>query len=90
MQEDWAAAIDPSMAWEASLWRHQPTGSILDFRGGGNRPDIKIDRDHETQLVGEVKGRKDSSNVWESWMPQLGIISQPGPRTSRRRCAALS
>jgi hypothetical protein len=56
---------------EAEIWRYRPTNAIVDFRGGGNRPDIVISREGTEMLVGEVKGRKDLSNLWESWMPQL-------------------
>lgn len=44
---------------------------VLDFKGGGDQPDIVIELDRETIVVGEVKGRKDKSNMWESWMPQV-------------------
>ena len=40
-----------------------------EFISGGDRPDIVIRRDLVTIAVGEIKGRKDLSNVWESWMP---------------------
>ncbi len=53
------------------LWRHVQTGAEVDFRAGGNRPDIRINIDGRATLVGEIKGRKDLSNTWESWMPQL-------------------
>lgn len=42
-----------------------------DFTSGGNRPDIKIILNDQVLAVGEIKGRKDLSNVWESWMPQV-------------------
>ncbi|MBI2761533.1 MAG: hypothetical protein HYX51_08925 [Chloroflexi bacterium] len=38
---------------------------------GGNRPDIVIYLDSNEIAVGEIKGRKDTSNVWESWIPQV-------------------
>jgi hypothetical protein len=44
---------------------------ICEFIPGGNRPDIKILLNGVTLAVGEVKGRKDMSNLWESWMPQI-------------------
>ena len=44
---------------------------ICEFVAGGNRPDIKVLLDNVVTLVGEVKGRSDLSNVWESWMPQI-------------------
>jgi len=55
----------------ASMWKYVPTHAVVDFRAGGNRPDIRINRAAGTTLVGEIKGRKDLSNTWESWMPQL-------------------
>ena len=42
-----------------------------EFIPGGNRPDIKIKSDGVVILLGEVKGRSDLSNVWESWIPQI-------------------
>jgi len=44
---------------------------VCEFIAGGNRPDIKVMLDSVVTLVGEVKGRSDLSNVWESWMPQI-------------------
>lgn len=44
---------------------------VCEFVAGGNRPDIKVTLDGVVILVGEVKGRSDLSNVWESWMPQI-------------------
>ncbi|QYE37037.1 hypothetical protein KZX46_21000 (plasmid) [Polymorphobacter sp. PAMC 29334] len=44
---------------------------VCEFVAGGNRPDIKVMIDGVVILVGEVKGRTDLSNVWESWMPQI-------------------
>ena len=55
----------------ASLWSCPATGAELDFTSGGNRPDITVRRRGTDVLVGEVKGRKDLSNAWESWMPQV-------------------
>lgn len=40
-----------------------------EFISGGDRPDLIIFLDRVTVAVGEIKGRKDLSNVWESWMP---------------------
>lgn len=40
-----------------------------EFISGGDRPDIIVFLDRVTIAVGEIKGRKDLSNVWESWMP---------------------
>jgi hypothetical protein len=42
---------------------------MCEFVSGGDRPDIIIFVDRVTIAVGEIKGRKDLSNVWESWMP---------------------
>lgn len=44
---------------------------VCEFVSGGNRPDIKVFLDGELLAVGEIKGRKDLSNIWESWMPQV-------------------
>ena len=69
---DWRRiADDLKLALEAPLWRHQKSETLFDFRRGGNRPDIKVSRADVTLLVGEVKGRKDLSNTWESWMPTV-------------------
>jgi hypothetical protein len=43
----------------------------INFTGGGDRPDILAEREDGVIAVGEIKGRKDTSNVWESWMPQV-------------------
>lgn len=42
-----------------------------EFVPGGNRPDTRMRLDGVVVLNGEVKGRTDLSNVWESWMPQI-------------------
>lgn len=44
---------------------------ILDFTGGGGRPDIRMLDRGLLISQGEVKARKDKSNVWESWMPSI-------------------
>lgn len=44
---------------------------VCEFVSGGNRPDLKAVVRGQPVLVAEVKGRKDLSNVWESWMPQV-------------------
>lgn len=45
---------------------------LVEFPIGGNVPDVRfLDRSGELLALGEVKGRKDTSNVWESWMPQV-------------------
>lgn len=54
-----------------SVWRCTPTNAEVDFRGGGNRPDLRVSLNGRVRLVAEIKGRKDLSNQWESWMPQL-------------------
>lgn len=43
------------------------------FFTGGDTPDVTFHSElrAEPLAVGEVKGRKDTSNVWESWMPQV-------------------
>ena len=55
---------------KAPLWYYKPTDTSLDFGAGGERPDIKITRNQRTVLAGEIKGRMDVSNLWESWLPQ--------------------
>lgn len=66
--------------WVAAEPEHQPLMRrrlrfggrlICDFTGGGDRPDIAVRVDGTTIAIGEIKGRKDESNVWESWMPQV-------------------
>jgi hypothetical protein len=42
-----------------------------EFVPGGNRPDMRVRLEGVVVLNGEVKGRTDLSNVWESWMPQI-------------------
>lgn len=44
------------------------------FPVGGNVPDVEFEDLSRSRImaVGEVKGRKDQSNMWESWMPQVG------------------
>jgi hypothetical protein len=44
---------------------------LVDFTAGGDRPDMKVSVDGHVYLVAEIKGRKDLSNQWESWMPQV-------------------
>lgn len=46
---------------------------VIEFLGGGNNPDIAVcsAAGGPMLVVGEIKGRKDLSNVWESWMPQV-------------------
>jgi hypothetical protein len=43
------------------------------FPIGGNVPDVRFESalSGRTLGVGEVKGRKDQSNLWESWMPTV-------------------
>lgn len=72
-KKDWQEMELPSREEEsvkAFLWLYKPTGTILDFGVGGERPDIKITRNQRTVLAGEIKGRMDVSNLWESWLPQ--------------------
>lgn len=53
-------------------WQHKTSGACIDFGLGGNRPDLIIrDAAGHVRLVAEIKGRKDLSNAWESWMPQF-------------------
>ncbi len=69
------AKDDLQAALSAPHWLHGPTETRFEFVPGGNRPDVeasrKADRTDETLLVGEIKGRKDLSNTWESWIPQV-------------------
>lgn len=44
---------------------------VCAFVPGGDRPDISVSLDGKAIAVGEIKGRKDLANVWESWMPQV-------------------
>lgn len=44
---------------------------VCEFVPGGDRPDLSVSLDGEVIAVGEIKGRKDLANVWESWMPQV-------------------
>ena len=62
---------DLKVALGAPMWKHQNSATLFDFRRGGNRPDIKVSKAETILLVGEVKGRKDLSNTWESWMPTV-------------------
>ncbi|WP_152226030.1 hypothetical protein [Pseudomonas sp. SCB32] len=43
----------------------------FEFVSGGDRPDIRIFNRAIEVAVGEIKGRKDLSNAWESWLPGL-------------------
>lgn len=78
----WSCRADDAQEWrqvekdlesalETPVWRHEETGTIFDFRAGGNRPDLRVTRGEVILLVAEVKGRKDRSNIWESWMPTV-------------------
>lgn len=58
---------------------------VCEFVAGGNRPDIKAMIDGVVILVGEVKGRSDLSNVWESWMPQINGHLQTWTAEKRKR-----
>lgn len=44
---------------------------VADFSGGGRHADVHVSDAGVTIAVGEVKARKDLSNIWESWMPQV-------------------
>lgn len=66
----WEAFAATHSIMDASLLRFGHS-MVCDFTSGGNRPDIIVTVDGETIAVGEIKGRKDLSNVWESWMPQI-------------------
>jgi len=65
------AALTPELIDASSIFQHVPSGTIFDFSKRIGYPDITISRNDKTLLVGEIKGRKDLSNTWESWMPQV-------------------
>jgi hypothetical protein len=65
------AISDLEDAYKASTLKYLPSDTIINLQGGGNKPDIKVSRGKSNLLVGEIKGRKDLSNTWESWMPQV-------------------
>jgi len=44
---------------------------LCDFSGGGGHADIKVTDRKVIVALGEIKSRKDLSNIWESWMPQI-------------------
>ena len=44
---------------------------VAEFIPGGNRPDIKFILNGIPVAQGEIKGRTDLSNIWESWVPQI-------------------
>lgn len=44
---------------------------VCDFSGGGRHADIKVTDQRVVVALGEIKARKDVSNIWESWMPQI-------------------
>jgi hypothetical protein len=76
-ERKWADCEDDlESALAANLLLHEPSKTRLDFTPAGNRPDLKAsrgepDEEERVLLVGEVKGRKDLSNTWESWIPQV-------------------
>ena len=61
----------PSTILMEQQWLRFGGRIVCEFVAGGNRPDIKVTVDGVTICIGEVKGRTDLSNVWESWMPQI-------------------
>ncbi|CRI57712.1 MULTISPECIES: hypothetical protein [unclassified Pseudomonas] len=44
---------------------------FFEFVSGGDRPDVRVFNRSVEVAVGEIKGRKDLSNAWESWLPGL-------------------
>ena len=44
---------------------------VCDFSATGGHADIRITDQGLLLAVGEIKARKDVSNIWESWMPQV-------------------
>lgn len=70
-KEPWKSfELEPDAAMKASFWHYGPTEAVLDFSVGGQRPDLIVVKNNTTTLAGEIKGRKDVSNLWESWLPQ--------------------
>ena len=70
LENGWVAAEPHHLPLQQAFLRFG--GRIeCDFTPGGNRADIVIKVDGHLVAVGEIKGRKDTSNVWESWMPQV-------------------
>lgn len=69
-KDEWHTTPDPDQIVSAVAIRF---GGRLEcnFTPGGNRPDIIISLDEKIIAVGEIKARKDLSNLWESWMPQV-------------------
>ena len=57
--------LEPSLRVDGKL--------VCIFPTGGDTPDVifRVASRTDPVAVGEVKGRKDISNVWESWMPQV-------------------
>jgi hypothetical protein len=47
------------------------TNILCDFSGGGRHADILVTDQRVVLALGEIKARKDVSNIWESWMPQI-------------------
>ena len=70
-KEPWQSLdFDPDGAMKAAFWHYGPSEAVLDFSVGGQRPDIIVLKNDSVTLAGEIKGRKDVSNQWESWLPQ--------------------
>lgn len=65
------AVLDAATDLMEQQWLRFGGRVVCEFVAGGNRPDIKVTIDGVVVLLGEVKGRTDLSNVWESWMPQI-------------------
>lgn len=42
---------------------------FFELVSGGDRPDVRVFNRNIEVAVGEIKGRKDRSNAWESWLP---------------------
>lgn len=62
---------EPTLTVESESYFRLGGKMVLEFVSGGNRPDLKITVDDTPLVVAEIKGRKDLSNLWESWMPQV-------------------
>jgi len=69
-REDW---VVHSSAVSVSDVKRIRISEVLyfEFVSGGDRPDVRIFNRSVEVAVGEIKGRKDLSNAWESWLPGL-------------------
>lgn len=66
--DEWKTEYETAELSAAKLLRFG-ANILCDLTPGGDRPDIVLKNDTDILAVGEIKGRKDGSNTWESWMP---------------------